>query len=146
MLTVKTIDNNKANDAIVFMRHTQQRLICTRLQSNHNLNQPSIIKTAFNFAIIVYLSVRAVARTLTGGRGVYIHISGSARLVSFEIKLISKDISRAEPEYMNIHPPSISVLATALLSVYINTCHIMKQVMIISSWPLYIVTTLYMNI
>ena len=39
--------------------------------------------------------------------------SGSARLVSFEIKLISKEVSRAEPEYMNIHPP-IRVLATAL--------------------------------
>ena len=31
--------------------------------------------------------------------------SGSARLVSFEIKLIPKEISRAEPEYMNIPPP-----------------------------------------
>ena len=29
--------------------------------------------------------------------------SGSDRLVSFEIKLISKEVSRAE--YMNIHPP-----------------------------------------
>ena len=29
------------------------------------------------------------------------------------MKLISKEVSRAEPEYMNIHPP-ISVLATAL--------------------------------
>ena len=42
--------------------------------------------------------------------------SGSARLVSFEIKLISKEISRAEPEYMNIHLPPISVLAMALLT------------------------------
>ena len=58
---------------------------------------------------------RAVARTLIGGGGGCIFIySGSARLVSFEIKLISNEISRAEPEYMNIHPP-ISVLATALL-------------------------------
>ena len=31
--------------------------------------------------------------------------SGRARLVSFEIKLISKEVSWAEPEYMNIHPP-----------------------------------------
>ena len=31
------------------------------------------------------------------------------------MKLISKEVSRAEPEYMNIHPPPISVLATALL-------------------------------
>ena len=50
------------------------------------------------------------------GGGGYIHIgSGSARLVSFVIKLISKEISRAYPEYMNIHPPPpISVLAPAL--------------------------------
>ena len=32
------------------------------------------------------------------------------------MKLISKEVSRAEPEYMNIHPPPISVLATALES------------------------------
>ena len=46
------------------------------------------------------------------GECIFIY-SGRARLVSFEIKLISKEVSRAEPEYMNIHPP-ISVLATAL--------------------------------
>ena len=46
---------------------------------------------------------RAVARTLIGGC-IFVY-SGSARLVSFEIKLISKEISRTEPEYMNIHPP-----------------------------------------
>ena len=54
---------------------------------------------------------RAITRTLIGGC-IFIY-SGSAQLVSFEIKLISKEISQAEPEYMNIHPP-ISVLATAL--------------------------------
>ena len=52
-----------------------------------------------------YLGCRAVARTLIGGGGGCIFIySGSARLVSFEIKLISKEISRAEPEYMNAPP------------------------------------------
>ena len=57
---------------------------------------------------------RAVTRALIGGC-IFIY-SGSARLVSFEIKLISKEVSRAEPENMNIHlpPPPISVLATAL--------------------------------
>ena len=45
---------------------------------------------------------RAVARTLIGG--VYIHIFRLCRLVSFEIKLILKELSRASPEYMNIHP------------------------------------------
>ena len=56
---------------------------------------------------------RAVARALIGGC-IFIY-SGSARPVSFEIKLISKEVSRAEPEYMNTPPPPpISVLATAL--------------------------------
>ena len=41
--------------------------------------------------------------------------SGSAQLVSFEIKLISEETSWAEPKYMNIHTP-ISILALALLS------------------------------
>ena len=59
---------------------------------------------------------RAVARALIGGGCIFIY-SGSARLVSFEIKLISKEVSRAKPEYMNIHPPPpISVLATALMA------------------------------
>ena len=35
--------------------------------------------------------------------GVHIY-SGSAPLISFEINLISKEISEAEPEYMNMHP------------------------------------------
>ena len=72
----------------------------------------------FKIKDINFLPVRAVARTLIWGGGGCIFIySGSARLVSFEIKLISKEISRAEPEYMNIHPLPISVLATALLPV-----------------------------
>ena len=51
-------------------------------------------------------SLYTVAKVLTGGEGC-IHIySGSARLVSCEIKLISKEISRAEPEYMKIHTHS----------------------------------------
>ena len=48
---------------------------------------------------------RAVARTLIGGGGCIFIYSGSARLTSFEINFISKETSRAEPEYMNIHPP-----------------------------------------
>ena len=64
-------------------------------------------------------TVRAVARTLIWGVGGCIFIySGYARLTSFEINLISKETSRAEPEYMNIHPPPpINVLATALSTV-----------------------------
>ena len=39
-----------------------------------------------------------------GGGGIFTY-SGSARLTSFEINFNSKETSRAEPEYMNIHPP-----------------------------------------
>ena len=46
------------------------------------------------------------SRALIGGGGGCIFIySGSARLVSFEINLISKEISRPAPEYMNMHHP-----------------------------------------
>ena len=62
---------------------------------------------------VIENNFRAVAGALIGGGSIFIY-SGAARLVSFEIKLISKEVSRAEPEYMNIHPPPpISVLATA---------------------------------
>ena len=67
--------------------------------------------------LFMIIALRAVARALIGGGGMFIY-SGSARLVSFEIKLISKEASRAEPKYMNIHPP-ISVLATALIALTI---------------------------
>ena len=40
-----------------------------------------------------------------GGGGCIFIYSSSAWLVSFEIKLISKEVSRAKLEYMNIHPP-----------------------------------------
>ena len=39
-----------------------------------------------------------------GGGGLIFIYSGSARLVSFEMKLISKEVSRAETEYMNPPP------------------------------------------
>ena len=61
---------------------------------------------------------RAVARTLIGGC-IFIY-SGSARVASFEINFISKETSRAEPEYMNIHPPPIDAVATALAN-YLNS-------------------------
>ena len=59
--------------------------------------------------------VGAVARTLIGGGGGCIFIySDSARLASFEINFISKETSRAEPEYMNIHPPPQLINAPAM--------------------------------
>ena len=64
---------------------------------------------------------RAGARTLIGGGGggrvgcIFIY-SGYARLIPFEINFITKENSRAESEYMNIHPPPpVSVLAPALV-------------------------------
>ena len=42
---------------------------------------------------------------LIGGGGCIFIYSGSGRLISFEIRLISKEINRAEPEYVNMHPP-----------------------------------------
>ena len=52
---------------------------------------------ALELSVLVRVDVtRAVARTLIGGGGGCIFIySGSAQLVSFEIKLISKEVSRA---------------------------------------------------
>ncbi len=53
---------------------------------------------------------RAVPRALIGGGGggvySYIRVMPDAFLLkSVVFKLISKEISRAEHEYMNIHPP-----------------------------------------
>ena len=67
----------------------------------------------FNYFSTINITI-FFARTLIGGC-IFIY-SGSARLASFEINFISKETSRAEHEYMNIHPPSpINALATALL-------------------------------
>ena len=62
---------------------------------------------------------RAVARALIGGGGgvySYIRVMPDEFLFkSVVFKLMSKEISRAEHEYMNIHPPPpINALATAL--------------------------------
>ena len=70
----------------------------------------------FYHLIHTHVACRAVARTLIGGGGGCIFIySGSVRLISFEINFISKETSRAEPEY-EYTPPPISVLATALVA------------------------------
>ena len=80
----------------------------------------------FTWADFRYNS-RAVARTLIGGGGCIFIYSGSARLTSFEINFISKETSRARPEYMNIHPP-INALATALKnSMYSAACYYVKR-------------------
>ena len=52
------------------------------------------------------LSPLVLNKSWKQGRGMYPFIYSSfARLVSFEIQLILKESSRAEPEYMNIYPP-----------------------------------------
>ena len=67
---------------------------------------------------------RAVARALIGGGGVYSYIRvmpDGFLLKSVVFKLISKEISRADHEYMNIHPPPpppINALATVLTLYY----------------------------
>ena len=47
----------------------------------------------------------------------YIFIySGSALLISFEINPILKEVNRAEPEYMNMHPPPRAQFRTQLVN------------------------------
>ncbi len=63
-------------------------------------------------------TTRAIARALIGGGGggvySYIRVMPDGFLLkSVVFKFISKEISRAEHKYMNIHPP-INTLATAL--------------------------------
>ena len=59
-----------------------------------------------NIALACGYTIRAGARTLIGGGGCIFIYSGYARLISFEINFITKETSRAEPEYMNIHTPN----------------------------------------
>ena len=79
---------------------------------------PAITDNVANVLLdLPQVAYRAVARTLIGGGGFIFIYSGSARLTSFEINFISKETSRARPEYMNIHPPPpINALATALVA------------------------------
>ena len=55
-----------------------------------------------NVSLRTHKSCLDLERKLRGCIFIY---SGSGRLISFEINLISKEISRAEPEYMNMHIP-----------------------------------------
>ena len=61
--------------------------------------------------------------------GVYIHVSGSARLICFEINLISNKISREEPGYINMHPPpppTINALGASLPVLVLCTVYTQK--------------------
>ena len=48
---------------------------------------------------------RSYSIALIEWRGCIFIYSCSIQVIYFEINLISKEISRAEPEYMNIHAP-----------------------------------------
>ncbi len=65
-------------------------------------------KTLFSASVpqmdIIKARGSGVTRALIGGC-IFIYLC-SARRISFEIKFISKEIRRAEHEYMNIHPPN----------------------------------------
>ena len=78
--------------------------------------------------------LRAVARALIGGGGCIFIYSGSDRLVSFEIKLISKEVSRVEPEYMNMHPPPPNYRSSDGPACTLSTS--LKEVFV-SRWLLY---------
>ena len=54
----------------------------------------------------IYVLSRAGARTLIGGGGCIFIYSGYARLISFEINFITKETTRAEPEYRIYTPPN----------------------------------------
>ena len=57
------------------------------------------------------------------------------------MKLISKEVSRAEPEYMNMHPPPpISVLATAL-SVFVGYEELLRPRFVLSVCDIVITQT-----
>ena len=67
-----------------------------------------------------------------GGAGVFIHIFVLCSTdISFEINSNSKEIRRAEHEYMNKHPPTsppISVLVTSMLTPSPKMIIILKEI------------------
>ena len=71
-----------------------------------------------------------------GGGGCIFIYSCSARRISFKIKFISKEIRRAEHEYMNIYtpPPPINALVTPLNNAVNNTDQILQEL-----WGVYII-------
>ncbi len=60
---------------------------------------------------VVNNKLSGVTRALIwgGGGGCIFIYPCSARRISFEINLISKEIRRAEHGYMNIHPPQLTL-------------------------------------
>ena len=66
--------------------------VTTQKSNIYQINVCSEIKQEKK-TVTIY-GTRAVATTLIGGGCIFIY-SGSAQLVSFEIKLISKEVSRA---------------------------------------------------
>ena len=75
--------------------------------------QPSTTRN-FHACIVVVILGRSVAKLeCYWGRGcVKLLIFVFCRLISFEINVISKESSQAEPEYVSIHPPPIHARAS----------------------------------
>ena len=64
--------------------------------------------------MLLYITARGETRVLIGGGGgAYSYIR--VLLIPFEINLISKEITHAEPKYVNIHPP-INALVSPLVT------------------------------
>ena len=62
----------------------------------------NIVEELLTVSDIDQKNLGSKAKALIGGECIFIY-SCYAGLISFEVNLISKEISRAEPEYMNIH-------------------------------------------
>ena len=86
---------------------TADTTVCIRGKRQYRFRDYVLVCSASQFFVLLFFTIanRAVARALIGGGGCIFIYSGPAQLVSFEIKLISKKVSRGEHEYMNIHPP-----------------------------------------
>ena len=75
----------------------------------NTLNMEIELKTKYCSFLFQKSPIQITGEYTSGGSrvliegGIFIY-SGSAQLISFEIDLISKEISQVEPKYMNMHP------------------------------------------
>jgi hypothetical protein len=97
--TFHQISNISYSPRIVW--HQNKSVIPTKEHSNHYL------QNVFISTVSIY---RAVASTVIGGGGVYSYI----RVLPDGFLLKSIVFTVCKHEYMNIHPPQLSCLATAL--------------------------------
>ena len=76
-------------------------IFCVNLTSQNDSKEQGTRSCKHLGILGQYYSVVDLECQLKGCIFIY---SGSAQQISFEINLISKEISQAEPEYMNMHP------------------------------------------